>query len=174
MNAGELLVNPDKLTISNLKRNLAKWKKIGFRLFDTLWLTCIAEAWLNVHNPEESFNSIEQAFSVAHESGELFYLPEIYRLKAETLMAKCKRNKKEAKQALYNAIDLTEKTSLQTLKLRSLVSLNKLLYNYGASTQEKKQAQQRLHDCFEWFHEGSDTTDLRTARNLLEKIDLLV
>ena len=173
LNAGELLVRPEKSLVSNLTKNLTKWKKIGFRLFDTLWLACIAEALLKICEPQEGLDVIEQAYSVACELGECFYLPEIYRLKAQLLMAKSKRNRKAAKQALYKAVELARESAAQTLMLRALISLNQLLRDCRSPLQEKRQAYQLLKDCFGGYHEGLDTIDLKTARNLIEETDSL-
>ncbi len=131
LSAGELLFDPRQEAIADLQQNLRRWQLIGSRIFETFWLSCVAEAYLRIDQPDDGLTFIERAHKVAQETGEKFYIPEIHRLWGELLIAKSKRNTVTAKKKFWTSVEHARKSGARTLELRTLVSLSKHIGDSG-------------------------------------------
>ena len=160
LNAGELLFDPCEATIIELRQNFKRWQLIGSRVFETFWLSCIADAYLRIGRSDEGLTFIEKARKVARKKREQFYIPEIHRLQSELMIAKSKKNRSTAKKELWMALERAQKSGAQIFELRILVSLYNFLGHHGGTASEKEKVKEALTNCYGSFYEGFETEDL--------------
>lgn len=95
---------------------------------------------------------------------ERWYAPELPRLQGWMLQ---QQNKLAAAQACYlSAIDAARLLKAKSWELRAATNLAQL----WLSQDQRLQARELLAPIYEWFGEGDDTVDLKTAKNLLEQL----
>src|SRR5262249_22954895 len=71
----------------------------------------------------------------------------------------------EAEDLFRQAIESARIRQAKSIELRAVISLSSLLQNQG----REEEARQMLSEICGWFTEGSDTMDLRRARELLSE-----
>ena len=108
----------------------------------------------------------QTAIAFAERTTDAFWLPEIYRLKADLLQKEAPVATQAIEESYQQAIDLAKQQSSKWLELRSSVSLARLWQAHGKTTQ----AQQLLAVIYGWFTEGFDTPDLQEAKALLAEL----
>jgi predicted ATPase len=113
------------------------------------------------NHPDEAMALIAEAFD---RSDDKWLAPELHRIQGELLLEAGRHN--EAEEALRNALSLARKQSARLLQLRAANSLAVLLRDRG----EKTQAYELLEPIYEWFTEGFDTIDLKSAKTLIEQL----
>jgi predicted ATPase len=97
-------------------------------------------------------------------SDDLWLAPELHRIHGELLLDAGRHN--EGEEALRNALLLAAEQNARLLQLRAANSLVVLLKNRG----ERIQAYELLHPIYEWFTQGFETTDLKSAKRLIEQL----
>jgi len=100
------------------------------------------------------------------EMGQRWQEADIYRLKAEMLLAQGESHTAEAEVCLRKAIDVARGQSARWWELRATVSLARLLDR----TDRRDEARAMLAEIYNWFTEGFDTADLKDAKALLEEL----
>jgi predicted ATPase len=97
-------------------------------------------------------------------SDDQWLAPELHRIQGELLLESGRHN--QAEEALRNAVSLAREQNARLLQLRAANSLALFLRDRG----EKTQAYELLQPIYEWFTEGFDTTDLKSAKTLIEQL----
>ena len=120
-----------------------------------------AETYWLANHPDEAMALIAEAFD---RSDDKWLAPELHRIQGELLLEAGRHN--EAEEALRNALSLAREQSARLLQLRAANSLAAFLENRG----ERAQAYELLHPIYEWFTEGFDTSDLKSAKTLIEQL----
>jgi adenylate cyclase len=126
------------------------------------YLALLADGRDAAGNHEGALQALEEAMVYAERAGGNFYLPELFRMKAEILQAQ--DSKSEMVEQLYReAVSRAQSQSAKWWELRASVSLARFLQRQGRT----KEAYPLLREITGWFQEGSDTPDLMQARALL-------
>jgi adenylate cyclase len=101
------------------------------------------------------------AEEIASMRSDRFWEAELLRVHGEL----CRRRGEaaEAERCLERAIDAARRQRAKSFELRATLSLARLWHEQGKPTE----AISRLSEIYHWFPEGSDTADLREARQLL-------
>ncbi len=73
--------------IAQIRQGLAAGQAIGVSIFQSYFLTLLAEAYGNAGQAEEGLATLAEALTVVDQSGERFYETELYRIKGELLLA---------------------------------------------------------------------------------------
>jgi class 3 adenylate cyclase/tetratricopeptide (TPR) repeat protein len=94
------------------------------------------------------------------------FAPELLRLDGEVSLRTGRATPEEAERAFRAAIDLARRRGEQSLELRAVTSLARLL----ADGKRRDEARRELSAVYQGFREGFDTHDLRAARSLLEAL----
>jgi predicted ATPase len=137
-------------------------------------LARLAEAYGKAGQAEEGLNMLAEALTAARKSGRHFYGAELYRLKGELTLQKCKVQgskfkvanlQAEAEEYFHKAIEIARRQKAKSLELRAVMSLSRLWQQQG----KRKQARQMLEKIYSWFTEGFDTKDLQEAKALLDE-----
>jgi predicted ATPase/class 3 adenylate cyclase len=108
----------------------------------------------------------QSALGAAANTGELWYEPELLRLKAEMLVALPEARSAEAEQCLIEAIALAKKQEAKFWELRAAVALAGLWAKLG----RRADASGVLAPVYGWFTEGLDAPELRNANTLLVEL----
>jgi predicted ATPase len=90
------------------------------------YLGLAAEVLLAAGRPADGLSSVDRAIAAIDESGVGFYLPEIYRLRGECLLALHRDNKDEARSAFAVARDVARRQGAAVFERRAQESLSGL------------------------------------------------
>jgi tetratricopeptide (TPR) repeat protein len=158
-------------------------------LLSVFYLGLIGDVYTQIGDADAGLAVLQDAFATIAEGREGAYEAELYRLKGELLLtqtgvrpqAKGLREKEEeAERCFLKAIDIARGQQAKSLELRAVISLVQLqqqqakhglrALRHRAST-PLKAARTMLAELYQWFTEGFDTRDLRTAKALLEELN---
>ncbi|SHL83355.1 ATP-binding protein [Bradyrhizobium lablabi] len=145
-----------------LRGALAECDEFGGMTCYTEFLGTLAEASAGLGQTSEARDTIEHALQRAERDGELWCVPELLRIKGETLLLE-KRLVPEAERCFDDALAMANKQGAASLELRTAMSLARLLRNQDRSAD----AIACLQPIYDRFTEGFETADLKSARVLL-------
>jgi predicted ATPase len=130
------------------------------------YLALFAEAYGRVGNIDAGLASLEEAMSLVEETGAIWWMAELHRLKGELLLKLSPENIADAEACYNHALDVARKQEAKSLELRAAMSLSRLWQQRG----KQEEAHQLLTGTYGWFTEGFDTADLQEAKALLEEL----
>jgi predicted ATPase len=124
------------------------------------------ESWLaEVHaktgENETALSIVERALSNIGEVTGRAWEAELHRQRAQILFVLDPSKVREAESHLEKAIEVARGQSAKSLELRAATSLAELWRTQGRSNE----ARALLEPIYRWFHEGTETDDLRRARD---------
>jgi len=135
-----------------------------YRVLITTFMGALAEGLLKTGQFEEAMSTADKAIALATSSGIRFNIPELLRVKSEILVAG--HDREAARVCLTEAIAIARSQSALALELRSTMGLASLSSEEG----QPEQAHRELALVYGRFVEGFETSDLKHARLLLEKL----
>jgi predicted ATPase len=144
-----------------MRDGLAAWRQTGSAFHIPERLARAADTYRLAERPDEAIALITEALN---RSDDRWLAPELHRIHGELLLGAGRHN--EAEEALRNALLLAREQNARLLELRAANSLVVFLKHRG----ERRQAYELLHPIYEWFTEGFDTTDLMSAKALVEQL----
>ncbi|MGH9753327.1 MAG: serine/threonine-protein kinase PknK [Blastocatellia bacterium] len=147
-----------------MREGLAAEAATGAEVGRPYFLALFGEALAAVGRIEEGMAMIDSSLALANSTSERFALSDIYRLKGELLLAD--RRDVEAEDSFRQALEIARMRQAKSLELRAVISLCRLFQNQG----RREEARQTLSEIREWFTEGSETMDLRRAKELLSEL----
>jgi len=113
---------------------------------------------------DEGLDWVAKGLATAEQTGLRMAEAELHRLKGELLMIKDTGDVIEAECCLRTAIDVARRQSARLFELRATISLARLLKQQGKTDE----ARRMLTEIYNWFTEGFDTADLKSAKALLD------
>ena len=144
-------------------RSLLEMKE---RLYLTFLGTLVVRTKLEMRRTEEALNFLEELQLLAVETHQQFFVPDLYRLRAEALHRL--DPKSPHIEADYRmALQLAREQGALALELRAASGLATRLADSG----RRSEAAALLRPVFDRFTEGRDTPDLRAAKELLDAFD---
>ena len=152
--------------IEQLHQGLTAWRAIGAELLRPYFLALLAEAYGTMEQPDAGLTVLVEALTLADETGERWYEPELHRLKGALLLQQSAANHDEAQACFHHALDLARVQQAKSFELRAATSLSRLWQQQG----KRAEARQLLAEVYSWFTEGFDTPDLREAKILLDEL----
>jgi len=163
--------------IALILESLAELRLMGSEISRAHFLALLAESLQKEGRTQEAFSCIHEALEASDQSNERYYEPELHRLKGELLLAQLDSNGAagiptdngnvtEAHQCFDRAIQIARHQAAKSLELRAVMSQAKLLRRQGKSAD----AHNQLSAVYEWFTEGFDTADLKSAKSLLAEL----
>ena len=108
--------------------------------------------------------TIAEALELCERNEELWYLPELLRVKGEIILRAAPEDSAAAETQFMQSIDWARRQGALSWELRAAISLARLRRGQGRSAD----AFDQLSAVYERFTEGFDTADLRAARQLLD------
>ncbi len=171
-----------RASVEEIERARAALQATGARLFLTHTLAFLAEAHVRGGAIAAGLTAIEEALGLADTTNDRSYLPELWRLKGEILLAEAgarpsrsargKRaasvadSAREAERCLMRALDLAREFEAKSLELRSAVSLARARHARGRSADGAK----LLVPICKWFGSEAGGPDLAEARMVLDQL----
>jgi class 3 adenylate cyclase/tetratricopeptide (TPR) repeat protein len=156
--AGAVAVDVEALNTLQRQMTAAKspsWRHVIVGCF-------LAGLYGEANAPEHGLEVLVSLKDAARSS---YYGSEVYRLEGE-LRRQLSLAAADAERCFEQAIDLARRCEAKTLELRATTSLARLWRDGG----RREDAHRVLTDVYEWFTEGFETADLKTAKALLDEL----
>lgn len=128
-----------------------------------LFLAPLNEARLHLGQFGEALAELKEILSVVNVKDDHFFESEFHRLKGVCLLEISSKNTEEAESCFRQALDVSRKQGAKSLELRAATSMARLWQQQG----KQEDARSVLEKIYNWFAEGSDTSDLQEAAILL-------
>lgn len=151
--------------IADARKGLAMFKAGGAWLNVPHFMSMLVEALGRAGEWEEARTVAEEALAVATEHEDLYWEPDLHRLKGISLRAS--GASAEAERCFQQAIDSAKRFSTRILELRATVDLARLWHEQGRTVG----ARALVTACLDGFSEGLETPDLLAARELLSVLN---
>jgi hypothetical protein len=162
-----LLRRNDPGGLANMSSGLEVLRQDPLGMRYLLYLGIFAQGLQAFGYRVEANDVLEEAMTSSAASGDLWYMPELLRIKGEITEAEGGAEMREAAEALYlRAIELARQQNALSLELRATTSLARLRHTMN----DGGEAAALVRDVYEQFTEGLETTDLKEAEALLERI----
>ena len=120
-----------------------------------------AEACLFAGAKDDGLKLTDEALD---QSGDIWFLSEVYRVKGELLHRPGQTN--DVEECFSQALKVAQAQGARLLELRAAMSLARLWRDQG----KVQQARELLAPVYGWFTEGFDTRDLKEAKELLDEL----
>jgi predicted ATPase/DNA-binding winged helix-turn-helix (wHTH) protein len=151
--------------IEGLQRCLEKLHPDTFELHTETHMALI-QGFIATGRFAEALRLADDSIGRVEAGGDLCYLPELLRLKGKALLATPKRAD-DGETQLQRSLELSRQQGALAWELRTAIDLAALKADQGRSGD----AREILRPVFSRFTEGTDTTDLRLAQDLLATLD---
>jgi predicted ATPase len=154
--------------IALLRQGLTAWKAAGSETYRTYFLALLAEALGQDGQIEEGLGVLAEALALMQSTGEGFHGAELHRLQGEFLLRRgaAEVTCREAEACFRRALTVARGQQAKSLELRAAMSLSRLYRRQG----RQAEARPMLAECYDWFTEGLDTSDLQEAKALLQQL----
>jgi len=119
----------DGLTL--IHEGLSAWQGSGAVVFGLHCQAILAEAYMQNGQLEAGIDVIKIALADSENNDERLYLPEIYRIKGELLLAQSDDNMSEAEECFRKALNTSITQKAKPLELSAAKNLNRLLTKQG-------------------------------------------
>jgi adenylate cyclase len=129
------------------------------------FLTMLAEACVAEDRCEEGLKALADAQMQADRTGERWWQAEIHRMRG-VLLTRSRAAPAEVEDCFRQALDVARRQAARSLELRAATSLARLWQGQGRADD----ARALLAPIYDWFTEGFDTADLKSARALLDEL----
>jgi len=126
-------------------------------------LGCLAEVHASIGEIARAHELLDEAIALVTRTNERTFEPELYRLRGELFGA---QDQAEAETSFGQALAIARQQNAKLWELRAGVSLAKLWQKQG----QCDKARDLLAPIYNWFTEGSDTPDLKAAKELLDAL----
>jgi len=157
--------------IEEFRHGIASYKASGAKTGLSQQLGLLADVYRKSGKLDEGLLLLDEALDFVKLSGERFFEAEIYRLRGELLLIQAgddafiEPNYHKAEKCFQKAIEISRRQKAKKWELRATVSLARLWGRLGTPEPGRK----ILSEIYNWFTEGFETPDLRSARALLDE-----
>jgi adenylate cyclase len=147
-----------------LQAAIRNWEKTGAGLFLVYWFALLADVFAARNRLADGLRVLDDALKICDKNEERWWEVDIVRRKGELLLAQ--GNQDSAESCFQQARRLAKKQNALSLELRSVIGLAELL----SQQQRNNEALTVLHDVYDKFAEGFETSDLVRAQKLLKSL----
>jgi len=165
--SGKLLVERGEFAagLAVLREAFDSCSRTGWRMSYPEFGGSLALALAGIGRLNEAYDAVNNAIAAAggHEDGQVWYVPELLRIKAEIILRQAADQSSLAEDCFEQATAMAREQGALTWELRIALSLARLRAAQG----RQGEASRILSPVYARFKEGFDTTDLRTARAML-------
>ena len=148
--------------VESLRTALAELHSAQYELLTTTFSISLVEGLAALGQFAEALALIDDAISTVEENGDVSYIPELLRVKANILASMPETRYAEAETCLLQSIDCSRSQRALAWELRASIDLTRLRTSQG-----RLDARSLLHAVYAQFVEGFETPDLRSAQRLL-------
>jgi tetratricopeptide (TPR) repeat protein len=138
-----------------------------YELLSTTFNISLVQGLAAVGRSAEGMTLIDETIRLTEANGDLFYMPELLRVKGNLLCSMPRPVLQEAEICFVQSLEWSRRQGALAWELRTAVDLAALWAAQGRS----ERARSLLRPVFEQFVEGRDTADLKAAQRLLATLD---
>jgi tetratricopeptide (TPR) repeat protein len=150
--------------VAQLRQGLDSYQATGAAVNLPHFLGMLAEACLLSGDPAAALEAADEGLRIADAHGDLYWAPELHRLKGVTRLSA--EDREGAAACFQIAADLARAQASRLLVLRATAALCRL----RAAEGQPREAHAALSAEYAWFTEGFDALDLVEARALLDQL----
>jgi predicted ATPase len=145
---------------------IAARRTTGATLWTPLYLLHLARAHAELGQFEAAWRCIGEAMTAAETTKQTWCEAEIHRTAGEITLMSPESDAAKAQAHFERAIAIAFAQKAKSWELRAATSLARLWRDHG----KRQQARDLLAPVYGWFTEGFETTDLKEAKALLDKL----
>jgi predicted ATPase len=166
---GELAVRRGEAEagIPLLRGALEALHALRYELLTTAFNSALAEGLAMAGRSEQALNTIDETIALVERNGDLFAMPELQRIKADILMTSASPDLTSAEGCLLQSLELAGRQSALAWQLRTATSLARLRLMQNRFDE----ARAVLAPVYDRFTEGFESSDVRIARDLLDRME---
>jgi predicted ATPase len=138
-------------------------RQTGARLHDSFFPAQLAEALLIAGDVTATEIALQECFAFVEQSGERFWLAELYRLSGHVVLKETGPDRALAEASFLKAIDIARGQEARMLELRAANDLARLWRDMGSPNDPRA----LLDPILATIEGGETTSDVRNARALL-------
>jgi class 3 adenylate cyclase/predicted ATPase len=147
---------------TEIKRGIDEARRSGVGFMLPMMESWLADIHAQSGDNEAALSIVEQTLSELNDATGRAWEAELYRQRAQLLLALDRTRVGEAEAYLKDAIVIARRQNAKSLELRAASTLATLW-----RTQERfDEARDLIEPIYRWFNEGADTADLRRARDV--------
>jgi hypothetical protein len=135
----------------------------GARLFDSVFLSHLAEALLTVGDLTGAKAALQEAFAFVEQSGERFWLADLHRLDGQIALKRPEPDRARAEARFLQAIEIARRQEARMLELRAATDVARLWRDAGSRDDPRA----LLEPILAAIEGGETTRDVRNARALI-------
>ena len=158
--------NASEGAIEKILQGISSWRSTGAEVFCSFWYALLGDLYLCAGMRDEAGDAISQGFAFANKNNERYFEAELFRLRGELVMDSGDKGESGADKYFRKSIQIARKQKARSLELRAVISYARLLTKKGRD----KRAKKLLTEIYGGFTEGFNTSDLKSAKNLLEEL----
>jgi len=152
--------------IAAMRQGLSARRATGRVAEEFNLISLLAEALGKTGSAEEGLRLLNQALTVAADTGIADWEAELHRLRGELLLCQSTGNRAKAEASYNQAIAVARRLQAKSLELRAATSLARL----WQGQRKRVEARELLEPVYDWFTEGFDMPDLIEAKELLSAL----
>ena len=156
--------------VETLSRSLEKLHAATYEVSTTPLAIALAEGLSALGRFDEALALIDGTIAQVERRGDLCYLPEALRVRANLLLAMPRPRAGEAEDSFTRSLALSRRQGARAWELRTATDLALFWSGRGRSAE----ARALLQPVFERFDEGLATPDLKAAEDRLARLDNLI
>jgi class 3 adenylate cyclase/predicted ATPase len=142
------------------------WRSAGSTIFTPEHEFMLAIAHANSGQFDDAWRCIDKAMTAMHATKERWCEAEAHRVAGEIALKSPQRDVAKAQAHFEHSLTVARAQQAKSWELRAAMSLARLLSDQG----KRQAARDLLAPVYDWFTEGFDTSDLRTAKALLGEL----
>ena len=148
-----------------LRKTLDICDQTGWRIGNAEFLGVLAEGLAGLGQLDTALVTVDKALATAGHSGERYSIPELLRIKGEVLLQQAANESMSAAEGcFFGAIAMAREQDALFWELRAALSLAHM----RTKQNRQDEGQRILASIYDKFTEGFETTDLLSARELLQ------
>jgi predicted ATPase/DNA-binding winged helix-turn-helix (wHTH) protein len=158
-----ILRGNSKAGVKDLQATLQRLHAVRHEVLTTEFNIALAQGLAALGRSDEGKVLIDESIRQVEVSGEMFYMPELLRVKGGLLLSMPEPEVHEAETRFNESLELSRRQGARAWELRTARDLAKLLADQGQS----KNGRTLLQSVYAEFKEGFETADLKAAEALL-------
>ncbi|XXX72871.1 TOMM system kinase/cyclase fusion protein [Sorangium sp. So ce134] len=152
--------------LEKLRRDVEAIRDTGQKMGLPYWLSLVAELEAERGQHEAAVEQLAGCLRLAAELGDVYYVSELYRLKALSLHASGAPAEPESERCLHQSIAIAREQGAQMIELRSTVALCRILVGQA----RRDEARSLLRESGGWPIECADLPDFVEAQALSQAL----
>ncbi|WP_437643981.1 TOMM system kinase/cyclase fusion protein [Sorangium sp. So ce362] len=152
--------------LEKLRRDVEAIRRTGQKMGLPYWLSLVAELEAERGQHEAAVERLAGCLLLAAELGDVYYVPELYRLKALSLRACGAHAEQESERCLRQSIAIAREQGSRMIELRSTLSLCRTLVRQD----RRDEARPLLREIDGWPVECADLPEFAEARTLYQEL----